>query len=778
MESHSLSGQWDLWYGPDNKQAPATPGELSNADWPRIAATVPGNVELDLGRAGLLPTNLEVGNRVYENLKFESCRWWYHRRFTMPPHGAGERVELVFHGLDCLGYVWCNGIFIGTTDNMFIDHRFDLTDHLQSSRDNELFVRIDSAVLAGRRHVHRPLEWAFAGNYESLPVRKAPHAYGWDILPRIVSAGLWRDVTLEVLPPTRWINAYWAVTGVDPRGNSAEILVDWQFTTDRQDLKNMRIRLTLSRHGHLVHERTVPVFSSSGRWQGRLAPVDLWWPRGAGAPALYDAALQLEDNSGNILARRCDRIGLRTVELECTAATTPEKPGEFVFRVNGEKIFMKGTNWVPLDALHSRDKSHLASVFPMVVDLHCNMLRCWGGNVYEDHDFFDLCDQHGILVWQDFAMACAIYPQTDEFAAAIAKEAQTIVCKLRNHPSLALWSGNNECDDARNWCCAGHVDPNTDRISRRVLPNVIQQFDFVRPYLPSSPYRSPEVMATGNNDRHLPEAHLWGPRDDFKGPFYTSSPAHFVSEIGYHGCPNRKSLEQMLDPESVWPWQDNDQWRTKAVRPEPRCTDYDYRIPLMAKQAGLLFGQAPDNLDDFIMASQISQAEALKFFIERWRSGKWRRTGMLWWNLRDGWPVISDAVVDYYNRRKLAYRYIRQSQQDVCGMIQEDIGGRHDLVMINDLLQPVTGQVVVQGLHDGETLLDQPFSLPANAATIVGHLTGATVPEMWKITWQSSSGDGWNHYLAGPRPYVLHQYAAWLARLPLPKEALMGLRTA
>ncbi len=772
MESQSLSGSWDLWYGPQNEKAPTTPSEISASGWPRIAATVPGNVELDLGRAGLLPTNLEVGNRVYENLQFESYRWWYHRRFSTPPHGASERVELVFHGLDCLGHVWCNDVFLGTTDNMLIPHRFDITDHLHASRDNELFVRIDSAVLAGRRHGHRPLQWAFAGNYEALSVRKAPHVYGWDILPRIVSAGLWRKVALEILPPTRWMNVYWAVTHADPQRNSAEVLVDWQFTTDRHTLKDLQIRLTLSRQGRLVHERTVPVFGPSGRWRGHLAPVDLWWPRGAGLPALYDAALQLEDNSGHVLARQCERIGLRTVALERTPATTPEKPGEFVFRVNGEKVFIKGTNWVPLDALHSRDKSHLAAVFPMVVDLHCNMLRCWGGNVYEDHEFFDRCDEHGILVWQDFAMACAVYPRTDEFAAAIAAEAQAIVCMLRNHPSLALWCGNNECDDALAWCAAGHVDPNTDPISRKVLPDIIQQFDFVRPYLPSSPYRSPQVIAAGNSDQHLPEAHLWGPRDDFKGVFYTTSPAHFVSEIGYHGCPCRKSLERMFDPESLWPWSNNDQWRTKAVRPEPRCTDYDYRVALMARQTEFLFGKMPTVLDDFVLASQISQAEALKFFIERWRSGKWHRTGILWWNLRDGWPVISDAVVDYYNQRKLAYWYIRQSQQDVCGIIQEDIGGRHHLVMVNDLLQPVAGQVAVHGLNGGEALLDQPFSVPANATAIVGHLSSVTTPTMWKITWQSNGGAGWNHYLAGPRPLALRQYAVWLGRLPQPLEAL------
>src|SRR5208283_3157017 len=181
-----------------------------------------------------------------------------------------------------------------------------------------------------------------------------------------------------------------------------------------------------------------------------------------------------------------------------------------------------------------RDKQHLAPAFEMLADINCNMVRCWGGNVYEDNDFFTYCDRLGIFVWQDFAMACALYPQTDEFAAVIRTEAETIIRKLRNHPSLALWAGNNENDYGyiSGWWGIS-FDPNeADRLSRKVLPDAVQRLDPCREYLPSSPYFGPELAKLSNRHEHSPEDHLWGPRDDFKGKFYTTSAAHFASEIG------------------------------------------------------------------------------------------------------------------------------------------------------------------------------------------------------------------------------------------------------
>jgi len=436
-----------------------------------------------------------------------------------------------------------------------------------------------------------------------------------------------------------------------------------------------------------------------------------------------------------------------------------------VFVVNGEKVFVKGSNWVPLDSLHSRDRQLLPEAFALAVDLNCNMLRCWGGNVYEDHDFFELCDRNGLMVWQDFALACAIYPQTDDFAAEIREEATAVVRKLRNHPSLALWAGNNEIDDAYTGWFGVKLDPNTDRLSRQVLPEVVRACDPMRDYLPSSPYHSPELVKAGGDSHLKPEDHLWGPRDDYKGNFYTSSPAHFVSETGYHGCPDRRSLEQMMEPGSVWPWQNNEQWLTHAVRPHPSMTGYNYRIPLMAKQTAVLFATVPENLDDFILASQVSQAEADKFFIELSRMAKWHRTGILWWNVRDCWPIISDAVVDYYGRKKLAYRYIRRVQANVCAMCGEPEAGRHPLVIVNDTLTEVKGRVAVRDADSRQTVFESDFRVGRNGREKVGSLPQAAQPAMWLIEWTVGDQTFQNHYLAGPRPFKLDDYKRWLKSL-------------
>ncbi len=759
-----LNGPWELTFGPQPAcfdPAVAAPP----ADWPTIAAEVPGNVELDLIRAGRLPENLAQGNRIYELQPYELYQWWYRRVIDLAP-GEGEPWELVFDGLDCLATVFVNGWVAGRAANMLVPQRFDISELLQSG-PNELVVRLDSAVLAGREAPVEPGCHAMAANWESLPIRKAPHMYGWDILPRVVSAGLWRGVRLEQPAATAFWSVYWTTVSVDAARPSAVALVDWDIATDQADLTGWRVQVTLRRDGVARVEREFAVHGTHGRERIAVQPADLWWPRGMGEPALYDAELHLLDASGAVVATHCERIGLRRIELERTDVTD-ESGGEFVFWANGHKVFAKGTNWVPLDALHSRDLSHLDEAVAMLVELNCNMVRCWGGNVYEDHPFFDRCDAAGIMVWQDFALACAVYPQTDDFAAVLREEAEVVVTRLRNHPSLVLWAGNNEIDEAYRWSGLG-IDPNLDRLSREVLPQVIRRLDPWRPYLPSSPYLSPELMRRGGHARLKPEDHLWGPRDDFKGPFYTSSPAHFVSEIGYHGCPEPASLAAMMDPEHLWPWQDNDQWLTHAARPLPTITSYDYRIPLMAKQIAVLFGDVPTALEPYVLASQLVQAEALKFFLERWRAGKWRRTGMLWWNLRDGWPVISDAVVDYYGRRKLAYAWLQRLQADVLAILGEPEDGRQAVYVVNDTLRTVSGRVVVRDGSD-TVLFETACEAPANESVMVGQVPAASEAALWRVDWESADGLAPNHYLAGPRAFDLRRVAGWLRRLELPDD--------
>jgi beta-mannosidase len=363
-----------------------------------------------------------------------------------------------------------------------------------------------------------------------------------------------------------------------------------------------------------------------------------------------------------------------------------------------------------------------------------------------------------MLVWQDFALACSRYPQAPDFLETLRAEALSVVRKLRRHPSIALWCGDNECDMLFR-------DPQQNRITREVLPAAVFQADPFRPYLPSSPYMAPQVAATGRREL-MPEQHLWGPRDYFKSDVYTQHTAHFVSEIGYHGCPNVSSIRRFIDPDHVWPWQDNDQWITHSTAPAGRDDERQYRVALMANQIAELFGEVPEELESFVLASQISQAEAKKFFIEMTRLHKWRRTGVIWWNLMDGWPQFSDAIVDYDFGRKLAYPYIQRVQRPLCLMIDEPRDWHVRLIAGNDSRQDAAGEVRVWDADTGETLLAGAFESPANANRELGAIrVSRSEQRLFLIEWTVGGATYGNHYLLGTPPFSLQRYRAWLERI-------------
>ena len=728
---------------------------------------------MDLYKAGLIE-NPEIGNHIYDLRKYEAYQWWYSRTFKTPQIKKGERVEMVFDGLDCFGTIWINNKLLGKSENMLIEHSFDITDLMMPEGENTVYVRINPAVQEAQKYINGAIGGWGGFRIEQMHVRKAPHMYGWDIMPRLVSAGLWRSVHLDIKKTTRIEQVYWMTNSVNIPAKRANMLLEWQFSSDYPTIDGLTMEVSLKREGKTFYERSFALYDHCTLQQIRLENVDFWWPRGYGEPALYEAALRIVDANKNILDESQQRVGIRTAELNYSDITTPENPGEFVFIINGEKIFIKGTNWVPLDAFHSRDKSHLKQAIAMATDLNCNMIRCWGGNVYEDNDFFDLCDENGIMVWQDFAMGCTTYPQDADFAEKIRKEAINVVLKLRKHPSLVLWSGNNENDASLTWYYRKNLNPALDIISRETLPRVIWEYDPLRDYLPSSPYASEEYYKQGNDDKLLPEVHLWGPRGYYKAPFYTESNAHFVSEIGYHGCPNRSSLEKMFDPEFVYPWGEgqkwNEEWQTKAVRPHPDMTEYNYRNNLMIKQINALFGECPTDLDQFIFCSQVVQAEAMKFFVELWRMNKFNKTGIIWWNLRDGWPIISDAVVDYYNSKKLAYFYIKQVQHNACVMVGDPKEGNHQVIAVNDTRKAKSGSVIIKDADTGETIFFVDFKIPENGKTWIGSIPENEKQAMWLIEYSIGDEKYTNHYLAGKAPFKFEDYQRWYKKLKIKRD--------
>ena len=773
----SLNGQWTLHFWPQPEIPVTTPDAMQRISYQTIPAQVPGNVELDLLAAGLI-RNPMTGANIWDIRPYESYQWCYVRRFPTPEYRQDQKVILWFGGIDCLADIWLNGTKVGSTENMFIEHSFDVTELLEKGKENEIQIIIRSAALEAQHYLLSPLVNKSSGtaNVESIHIRKAPHSYGWDIMPRLVSAGLWRNVEFRMADPVRFTNVHWMTARTDVERRRAEMLVDYQLIIPFDQLSKCQAIITLKRNGKEVYRRSWRVITFAARQSFNLNDAEFWWPRGYGEPALYEGELSVVDENGNILAYDKKNIGLRTIALDYTELTTPENPGEFCFKVNGAKIFIKGTNWVPLDAFHSRDVSHVADVIKMAVDLNCNMLRCWGGNVYEDHVFYDLCDQNGILVWQDFSMACNPPPQTDDFAEKIKKEVHSIVLKLRNHPCIALWAGNNENDESLGYqLSAFNINPNRERISRKVIPEILFDLDPTRPYLPSSPYYTQAYYDAGRQVQLLPERHLWGPRGYYKAPFYTDVNAHFVSEIGYHGCPNRESLEKMFDRDFIYPWKKgtfewNEQWQTKAVRVHEYSNNLDRRNDLMVNQIRELFGEVPTDLDQFIFASQAVQAEAKKFFIEFWRSAKFRRTGILWWNLRDGWPIISDAITDYYCSKKLAYYYIKRVQYDACVMITDAVDGNHPVVAVNDTRTEKQGTVTVKDLNTKEILFSGKFVIPVNGKTVIGYIPQNENQSMWLIDYTIGYEKFTNHYLAGKAPFNLKEYEVWYRNLGIKRD--------
>ena len=761
----SLNGSWDLQFFPQPREAVVDPAGLQAVEAKKVVAMVPGNVELDLLRAGLIEDPM-IGNNIYSLRKYEGYQWCYSRSFVSPAIKEEEEVYLFFGGIDCIAEVWLNGEHLGSVNNMFIEHRFDVTRFLRKEGENLLQVMIRSAVMEAQRY---SLGTFSIGNFaaaESVSIRKAPHMYGWDIMPRLVSAGLWRDVALQVVNQTHIVNTHWMTSNIDLDNRRARLFLDLQLKVPFEKLDKTHAVVTLKRNEKIVHEQELLITSHAFRHVVELHDVDFWWPRGYGEPALYDAEVKLVDASGEILSKKRERVGVRTVKLDMSDIhDAPDNPGRFCFMVNGERLFVRGTNWVPIDALHSRDASLLDDAVQLMVEANCNMVRCWGGNVYEDHRFFDLCDENGIMVWQDFAMGCTFYPQREEFAKAIEQEAVAIVTKLRNHPSLVLWSGNNENDLALRWSLIHfNIDPNQDVISRVVLPRVIYEMDPTRDFLPISPYYSEAVYQRGSAEDLLPENHLWGPRGYYKDDFYTRAKARFVSEIGYHGCPNRSSLEKMFTKEAVNPWLKgnvglwNDEWMTKAVRIFPHTPKQGGRNDLMTNQVKILFGSVPEKLDDFILASQSVQAEAMKYFVEMWRGDKPERSGIIWWNIRDGWPILSDAVTDYYNSKKLAFYFLKNVQHNVCLFINDAKEGYHPLVAVNDTRKSVKGNVKVTDVVTGERIYSGDFAIEANGRVEITSLPERDGQGIMLIRYEIEGIQYANHYLYGKPPFNLAAY--------------------
>ena len=779
-ETVSLDGKWELKFWPQPVAGPiGDPADIKNVSTSTVSATVPGNVELDLQAAGSLK-DLRIGNNVYAARAYEGYQWCYTRTFATPKLDKDQTLQLTFNGIDCLARVWLNGKLVGTPENMFIEHRYDITGLVNKAGPNTLCVIIRSPIIEAQKF---RMESITGRDDEQAFIRKAPSQYGWDIVPRVLGAGLWRSVELNVLDPVRIDDVYWFTSEVDAAANTASLNMVAQYIMPADRYRKLTRETEISYKGKVVVRQKKLLDKHLDRQGYQMTDVHLWWPRGYGEAALYDATIRLVDEDGKVLAENKQHIGIRIIRLERSEINLPpDKPGKFCFYVNGEPIFVRGTNWVPLDGIHSRDEAQVKDALALVAEANCNMIRCWGGNVYEDHEFFDICDREGIMVWQDFALACAIYPNDPDFQKAMYEEAKAVVLKLRNHPSLVLWAGSNESDDTIFYIKtlnSFRCDPNKDLITRLVFPEVLYRYDLTRPYLPSSPYISPEVFTwwkpgTPANSMKsvMPDVHLWGDRAYFKTPFYNDCPAQFVSEVGVYGCPNVESLKKMMSPEGLYPWKNrekyiwNSEWIGKIVQDNINLEEKaGGRIANLSDRVIDMWGDCPDDLNEFVYASQMFQAEAMKYIVEVWRAAKFKQTGIIWWNIRDSWPIISPALVDYYNSKKPAFYFVANVQHDVCAMMLDAKDGWYPIVAVNDTRRAVKGATIeVVDVASGKSLYKGKFDVDPNGRTEVGRIPEQKGQGLYLIKYSVDGKNYFNHYLYGNIPFKLDDYRTWLKK--------------
>ena len=644
-----------------------------------VDAIVPGNAELDLMRANMLP-DLYFADNIKKAEFLESKDFVYVKDFEFNSDNDRHR-ELVFKGVDTIAEYYLNGVKIGESENAFVEYGFSV-DNVLKNGSNRLVVHIFSSVNHAKKYEYTPLNIGiYDGCYESLNIRKPASSFGWDILPRAVSAGIFRDVYIQEYSSVEITDVYIATNRLV--GNLAILTVSVNARVADEFSGKLTLKITGKCKDSEFSKICPFTFTSKTVFPYVENPV-LWYPCGYGSPDLYDVTVELVAG-GKVLAQKSIRFGIRSVDVRYTEEIGED--GNFQIFVNNEPIKVKGVNHTPIDVYHSKDKEKYADIVDGIKNMNCNFVRVWGGGIYEDDEFYSLCDEKGVMVWHDFMLACHMYPQTKEFLDKISFECKNVVGRLRNHPSIIAWCGSNETDWM--YTCIG-LNPNDDKITRVVMKDVLSAVDPFRPFFPTTPYFSNEFIKKRGGvfyvdlaeiterRRPLPEEHYWWHRNDFLK--FIDQNHKFIMEIGFGGCNSREELNKYLP--KGWKFKDDKYWDCHSYPTEDgRTTGLDY-----------LFDGVGDGDEELVSASRAYQAEAYKYVVERSRIRPYFN-GICLWNYRDGFPIFSSAFVGYDGDKRPAYFAVKNSYEPVqCIMKYEN--GKVEVYIVNDT--PFEGKVVLK----------------------------------------------------------------------------------
>jgi beta-mannosidase len=664
---------------------------------------VPGDVHRTLIDNGVIPDPFYDQNES-ECAWMEEKEWWYRLRFDVPdtPLQADERSQLIFQGIDTFATIWLNGKKLGQTNNMFHPWVYDVSADLQYGEPNILAICFDPPLQhVDKEQLPRYNEWG--RNPERVFMRKAQFGYGWDWGPRLPTIGLWCGVELRRERLAAIGGVHFSTLHINPAENQAVIAVRIElerFSTDAP----LTVKLSLrDADNSEVAQKTLVVEGDVATAYFIIDKPQLWWTHDLGIPYLYTLNVSLLESETE-LAQHSQQVGIRTIELDQSVDTAEPGTRFFRFVLNGIPVFARGACWIPADSfVGAIPDAQYEQLLTAARDGNMTMLRIWGGGIYEHNIFYELCDQLGIMVWQDFMFACAMYPEDDPaFAESIREEAVYQVRRLRNHPSLALWCGNNEnqwLHDRRNWQHGYQQVPGA-LYYHEILPQVVAQWDGAIAYWPGSPYGGNDHASMFDGNRHNWEVwHGNGYHRTFgQEPVRENTPeavsylryaedmGRFISEFGMHAAPVRSTLERAIPAEQLY-------HHSPSMDHHNKDNPKNKGDNLMMGVTGL-----PQSLEDYIDYSMIAQAEGLKFGVEHFRRRKPHCSGALIWQFNDCWPVLSWSMMDYYGFGKASYYYIKCVYEPVIASFKSLADGSIELWITNDSLQAITDTAQVQ-LH-------------------------------------------------------------------------------
>ena len=648
--------------------------EINKTEW--LPATVPGCVHTDL------LANKKIEDPFYrdneKNLQWiGKTDWEYQTAFNVSANTLKrQNLEIVFQGLDTYADVFLNDKPILTADNMFRTWRVDVKNALKQG-ENVLRIRFRSPIneiLPLMKKLDYELPAVNDQGEKTSPyTRKAPYQYGWDWGPRFVTSGVWKPVNLEA-----WDNAriedlqikqnklsketadLSAVVEV-VASSAVDATIEVENTTDKKIVATQPVKLTNG-----VNKIALD-FS--------MANPKLWYPIGLGEQPLYTFKAKLIVNK-KAVDEQSKRTGLRTLELR----QKPDQYGiSFEFVINGIPVFGRGANWIPADIFPTRiTKEKYKNLLTSLKDANMNMLRVWGGGIYEDDYYYDLADEMGILVWQDFMFACSMYPGDKAFLDNVRHEAIDNVKRLRNHPSIVIWVGNNEIETAwQHW--GGWKDKNPSsvwddyqKIFLRLLPEVLDEYDPSRPYWQSSPSSNFQADSEfqGIGDTHYWQ--VWHAAKPYKE--YEKQFPRFMSEYGFQSFPEFETVKTYTSEED----------RASIETPVMLAHQRHPRGNQLVKEYMLREYDQPKDFESFLYVSQVLQAEGIKIGAEHFRRIMPRNMGSLYWQANDCWQVASWSGMDYFGRWKALMYYTRKFYAPVLISPHVDDNGNLNIYVVSD----------------------------------------------------------------------------------------------